>query len=68
MDGLSTEHKGLTSWKKEPTLEELKADYTEVSKSQAEQVTKINQWLDYLNTTGAAAVKKTPGRSSVQPQ
>lgn len=60
--------KGLTSWKKEPTLAELKADYEEARTSHGSHVTRIEEWLDNLNVEGSAKVKTRDNASSVQPK
>ena len=57
----------LTSWKNEPTIKDLKDDFTEVKSSQSAQVSKIQQWLDLYNVTGGETITKVKGRSSIQP-
>lgn len=55
-------------WSKAPSVEDLKGDIV-LAKSDADiQKGKINVWLDYLKGTGEAAVKTSPGKSSVVPK
>ncbi|UOX40300.1 portal protein [Vibrio phage PhiImVa-1] len=58
----------LTKWKNEPSVTELRQDYTSASSAQSEQVGKIEKWLSLLNVTGSQKVKPRPGRSTVQPK
>ena len=64
---LDLESKPLTSWKKEPTIRELKQDYEDARSYHDSQVSKIDTWLDNLNCTGSAKIKPVAGHSSVQP-
>ena len=64
---LDLESKPLTSWKKEPTIRELKQDYEDARSYHDAQVTKIDTWVDNLNCTGSAKIKPVAGHSSVQP-
>ena len=64
---LDLESKPLTSWKKEPTIRELKQDYEDARSYHDAQVSKIDTWLDNLNCTGSAKIKPVAGHSSVQP-
>jgi hypothetical protein len=59
---------GLTDWKREPTLQQLKADWEGAKQSQQVQMQKIDRWSDLLHVRGAAKPKKRAGRSSVQPK
>lgn len=58
----------LTSWKKEPTLRELKQDYTDAKLVHDSQVIKIQEWLDNLNVEGKAKIKTGEGNSSIVPK
>lgn len=60
--------KKLTNWENEPTVQDLKADYTSAKAAKDTQVNKINDWLDMLNIEGSHKPKKRKGRSSVQPR
>ena len=55
-------------WTKVPTIRELKQDQSDARPIHDAQVLKITGWLDNLNLTGSAVIKKVPGQSSVQPQ
>lgn len=57
----------LTSWGKEPTVAELKSDFTDAKSSHNAQMSKITHWLNNLNIEGDAKPKKETGRSAVQP-
>lgn len=63
-----TEGARLTKWKHEPTLVELKRDFTESERSHAEQMSRINRWLDNLYIRNAAKIKTKTGNSSVVPK
>lgn len=58
----------LTNWKKEPTVRDLKQDYTDSLQVHQKQVKKIEAWLDMMNITGSAKIKVPAGNSSVQPR
>lgn len=58
----------LTNWENEPTIGDLKEDFTACQSDHASQVSKINNWVDALNATGKHRPKKIKGRSSVQPK
>jgi len=58
----------LTEWPNEPTLEDLKQDYTDSKQDHDAQIDKIDVWLDNLNIEGKAKPKKIEGRSAVQPK
>jgi hypothetical protein len=57
----------LTDWKNEPTVRDLKQDYTDASAAHQSHVMDVNTWLDNLNITGSAKPVKKRGRSAVQP-
>ena len=65
---IGQEAKPLTDWKNAPTIKDLKQDLLDAKPSHDTQRTKIVEWLDNLNVTGAAKVKTTPGNSSIVPK
>ena len=48
----NTENEKLTSWENEPTLTDLKQDYTDAKSSHTTHVNNVERWLDNLNITG----------------
>jgi len=58
----------LTEWSNEPSVRDLKQDLEESRSSHQSHVVKVNTWLDNLNITGNAAMKKRAGRSSIVPK
>ena len=58
----------LTDWENEPTLEELKQNYTDAKEDHSLHLTKVTTWLDNLNITGSAKIDKKKGRSSIVPK
>ena len=64
----SEEDKGLTKWKNEPKITDLKADFEAVKTSHSAQMIKVDHWLGVYNVTGKSAIPKVKGRSSIQPQ
>jgi hypothetical protein len=58
----------LTSWKKEPSIQQLKQDLEAATPAQQAQVTRIQHWNDLMQVRGSAAAPKNKGRSSVQPK
>ena len=58
----------LTTWKKEPSIGDLKADFDLAKPSHDAQITKIKNWNDLLSVEGKAKPAKVKGRSSVQPK
>lgn len=58
----------LTSWKKAPTLLELKQDLLDAKPIHDGQKAKIEEWLDNLNVTGKAKVKAAKGSSQIVPK
>ena len=58
----------LTDWAKEPTVAQLKQDYTDSSSSRDDHKMKVDAWLANLNVTGKAKPKKKKGKSAVQPK
>lgn len=63
-----SDNKALTTWTKEPTLLELKQDYSDAKPIHDAQVTKINVWLDNLNVTGKAKITTAAGNSAIVPK
>lgn len=64
----SLDQPSLTDWKNEPTVIDLRQDYTSASSFKNEQAGKIEKWLDLLNITGSQKLKPKVGRSGVQPK
>jgi len=62
------ESKPLTKWKNEPKITDLKRDLREAKTFYVDHVNNVERWLDHLNITGSAKVKKQANRSSVQPR
>ncbi|WP_269519455.1 portal protein [Alteromonas sp. BMJM2] len=58
----------LTDWDNEPTLSQLKLDFSDGKIETDNQVIKIDQWLDNLHITGSAKLPKKKNRSTVQPK
>ena len=58
----------LTDWANEPTVADLKKDYQEASNHHDTHVAKVTNWLDNLNVTGSAKIKKIKGRSTIVPK
>lgn len=59
---------GLTDWKNEPSITQLKADYSLAKPDRDAGISKITEYLDNLNITGSAKKKFLKGRSQVQPK
>jgi len=55
-------------WTNAPSLMDLKADLEEAKPAHDIQTAKIKEWLDNLNISGSAAIKRVAGQSSVQPK
>ena len=55
-------------WTTPPELEDLIENFNDAKPYHDENVGKIQECLAHLNITGSAKLKKTQGRSSVQPQ
>ena len=58
----------LTDWKNEPSVRELKQDYTDAFPDHSAHTQNIDRWLDNLNITGSAKPKTPKGQSGVVPQ
>jgi len=55
-------------WEKEPTVRDLKQDLEDAKPAHDTHVLKVQRWLENLNVTGAARIKKRVGRSSYVPK
>jgi hypothetical protein len=62
------EVENLTDWDNEPSVADLKQDYTDAYHDHELQEIKIDHWLDQLNVTGTAKPKKHKGKSNAQPR
>lgn len=60
--------KKLTDWKKEPTVKDLKQDYTDALMIHKGHVSKIDGWLNLMYITGGEKISVPKGNSSVQPK
>jgi len=60
--------KPFQTWEKEPTVADLKQDLEDAKQAHDTHVNKVAGWLDNLNVTGAAKIKKRAGRSSYVPK
>ena len=58
----------LTDWANEPSLKDLKQDYTDAQSDHSEHEANVEHWLENLNIEGKAKIEKIPGRSSVVPK
>lgn len=58
----------LTDWSHEPTLSELKLDVENSASAHSTQVALIDEWLEYLHTTGKGAAPKVKNKSQAQPK
>ena len=58
----------ITTWKKEPSIAQLKYDMEQASGAHSAQMTKIALWNDLMYCKGKARPTKVKGRSSVQPK
>ena len=57
----------LTKWSNEPTVEDLKSDFTLAQNFHDEQEGRIHHWRDVISIEGSSKPIKRSGRSSVQP-
>jgi hypothetical protein len=62
------QHKPMVDWKNPPKVGDLNQDYIDAKQDHATQAARIYRWLDNLNVTGSAKIKKLPGRSSHVPK
>lgn len=58
----------LTNWKKEPKLQELKADLQQAQTSHRTHISNVDRWLDNLHVRGSAQVETGKGRSKIVPK
>jgi hypothetical protein len=58
----------ITTWKKEPSIAQLKYDMEQASGAHSAQMLKIGAWNDLMAVRGKARAAKVKGRSSVQPK
>ena len=63
-----TSREKLTDWDNEPTLEDLKANYTDASPDKHGHITNVDRWLDKLHIRNSAKMKESKTRSTVQPK
>ncbi len=59
---------GLTTWKNEPSLMQLKQHLEDSREIHQTQKDKIETWLNNLNIEGSAKIKPVVGSSSIQPK
>lgn len=64
----SSESSKLTDWKKEPSIQSLKADLEAGKPAHDALMNEINDWNDLRKTTGKHKPPKIKGRSQVQPK
>jgi len=62
------ESEPFQEWAKEPTVADLKQDAEDGKPAHDIHVRRVQGWLDNLNVTGAAKIKKRVGRSSYVPK
>ena len=60
--------KQLTEWANEPSVADLKEDYTNCKTSHDTQVAVIDNYMNNLRADPIKFKKPTPGRSRVQPK
>ena len=65
-DGQQVEETPLTDWKNEPSLADLKQDYTDAQEEHQKQVTIVNDYISKLNGDKTFTAKK--GKSKVVPK
>ena len=68
LDTDSKEKSTLTDWANEPSIRDLKQDYTDSLQDKDEHVAKVDIWLDNLNITGTAKLPASRERSTVVPK
>ena len=59
---------GLTNWKNEPSILQLKQDFEIAKPAHDTQMSRIQNWNDLMAVRGKAKPPKVKGRSSVQPK
>lgn len=58
----------FTEWANEPTVADLKDDYENARADRDANISRIDTWLENLNVTGKARIKKVEGKSSIVPK
>jgi hypothetical protein len=58
----------LTEWSNEPSVAELKQDYSDAKNETDSHVSDVNRWLDNLHVKGSAKQAYSKGKSSIQPK
>jgi len=67
-DDTQAYYEPLTKWKNEPKCTDLKQNLQDASSHHDLHVQKVTTWLDNLNVTGSARIKKIKGRSVIVPK
>ena len=47
----------LTDWENEPSLSDLKADFTSCKPSHDSQIARINKWIELLEVSGSEKIE-----------
>ena len=68
LDTDSKEKSTLTDWANEPSISELKQDYTDASSDLRIHIDNVDRWLENLNIKGKAKLPVKKGRSSIVPK
>jgi hypothetical protein len=63
-----TEVSPLVDWSNPPQISDFKNDISDAKSSTDDHIGKVENWLDNLNTTGKASIKKVRGRSNITPK
>jgi len=62
------EAKGLTDWANEPSVTDLKQDFTDAKNEADTHVADVKRWLDNLHVRGSAKINTPEGNSKLQPK
>lgn len=65
---VDTNNAKLTDWENEPSLQDLKLNYTDSHADKSGHVSNVNGWLDKLHIRNSAKLKASKTRSTVQPK
>lgn len=65
---LQQANENLVKWDNPPSLRDLKQDYQDAKSGHDAHVTRVDRWLDNLNTTGTARINTPKGRSKIVPK
>ena len=65
---VSVELEQLTDWANEPSVADLKQDYSDAKNETDAHVSDIKRWLDNLHVRGAARANTPKGKSAIQPK